>query len=293
MILVDALMQLYRANYGLPDLCNRKGRPTNMEYGFLKSLEALRRYFKDDLILCWEGKDNFRYKIDSEYKANRRLKRSKEAHKFLTGSRIADFQKFLLMVADNAYHPELEGDDVIASLCERYAKTEKVIIYSNDKDLLQLVRGKPFPVHQVKEFAFRKSPWTAWRIAEKFYGLTPKQLAVYFSFVGDKTDNIPGAGVSGTKIASAILDNIEPEHFPEYEIFTTANSIIKLERHLESGRFEKNLKLITLRTENVEVIKKNWDKQKIGWWLEEMDILSLKLCKEVGITGQVREADEF
>lgn len=292
MILVDALMQLYKANYGLPDLCNRKGRPTNMEYGFLKSLEALRRFFKDDLILCWEGANNFRYQIDPEYKATRRLKRTKEAHKFLTGSRIKDFQKFLLMVANNAGDPELEGDDVIASLCEKYAKTEKVIIYSNDKDLLQLVRGKPFPVHQVKEFAFRRNPWTAWRIAEKYHGLTPKQLAVYFSFIGDKTDDIPGAGVHAEKIASAIKDGIHSDDFPEYELFS-CKAILKLEEHLESGRFQKNLKLITLRVKDVKVVEKNWDEKKIAWWLEEMDILSLKLCKEVKIVGKVRDTDEF
>lgn len=292
MILVDAFWLLYKANYGLPDLCNRKGRKTNMEYGFLKSLEALRRYFKDDLILCWEGKDNFRYKIDSEYKANRRLKRSRDVHKYLTKSRVDDFQNFLFMIAENAYDPELEGDDVIASLCEKYAQKEKVIIYSNDKDLLQLIRGKPFPVHQVRVFENRKMPWTAWRIAEKYHGLRPKQLAVYFSFIGDKIDNIPGAGVQAGKIASAIKEGIKPEDFPEYELFSCM-AIRKLERHLESGRFQKNLELITLRIKNIEVKKRNWNEKKITWWLEEMDILSLKLCKEVGITGRVRETDEF
>ena len=42
MILLDAMMQLYRANYKLSDLQTRKGQPTGMEFGFLKSLEAKR-----------------------------------------------------------------------------------------------------------------------------------------------------------------------------------------------------------------------------------------------------------
>ena len=101
MILLDAMMQIYRANYKLSDLMTRDGKHTGMEFGFLKSLEALRRFFKDEIIICWEGKNNFRFKIDSEYKANRRERRKKEAHQFLTYDRINEFRKFLLMIAEN------------------------------------------------------------------------------------------------------------------------------------------------------------------------------------------------
>lgn len=135
MILLDAMMQLFRANYKLSDLVTMEGRPTGMEYGFLKSLEALRRFFKDEIIICWEGKNNFRYGIDPEYKANRREKRAKDAHKFLTPARVNGFKNLLSMVAETAFDDELEADDIIASLAEKYCQTEKVVIYSSDKDL--------------------------------------------------------------------------------------------------------------------------------------------------------------
>ena len=263
-----------------------------MEYGFLKSLEALHKFYKDDLILCWEGKRNFRYKIDPEYKISRRKGREKDAHKYLTMSRVDDFKNLLSMVAKNAYDVELEGDDVIASLAEKYCKTEKVIIYSNDKDLLQLVRGKPHPVHQIKKFRFRRNPWTAWRIAESYHGLRPNQLPVYFAFVGDKFDDIPGAQIRSSLVAAAIIDGLPPENLFEFELFS-GGEVIKLEEHLSSGRFQMNLDLVTLRVKDVEIKEKNWNRTKIGNWLEEMDISSLGLCKECGISGKVREEDEF
>ena len=137
MILVDIMMQIYRAGWKLSDLATSDGRPTGMEYGVIRSIEAMRRFFKDEVVLCWEGRNNFRYKIDPDYKSTRRTKKTKVyADNFLTPKRINNLKYFLSMFAENAEDDELEGDDVIASLVEKYSKTEPVVIYSGDKDLL-------------------------------------------------------------------------------------------------------------------------------------------------------------
>lgn len=294
MILVDAMMQLYRANFRLSDLVTRDGRPTGMEYGFLKSLEALRRFFKDEIILCWEGRRNFRYNIDPEYKANRREKRKKNAHKFLTPKRIDGFRNLLSMVAESAFDDELEGDDVIATLTERYCKTENVTIYSSDKDLHQLIRGEPFRVVQVKEFQMRHTPWTVWRIREKYYGLYPNQLAILFAITGDAIDNIKGAyRVRGNLIAAAIRDGYSGKDMPNYELFSTSE-IFALEKFFDSGRFEKNLKLVTLRIkDDLKVNQRNWQPKLIKRWLEGMDFRTLKLCKECNVSIPIRADEEF
>lgn len=294
MILLDGMMQLYRANYKLSDLTTRSGRPTGMEFGFLKSLEALRRFFKDEIIICWEGKNNFRYKIDSDYKANRREKRKKEAHKFLTWPRINEFKKFLLMIAENAVDDELEADDVMASLALKYAKTEDVIIYSGDKDMFQILQDKPFKIHQCREYQHRKYLWTPNRLEKEREGLTPNQIPMFMAILGDKVDNIIGAGrTRSTLVAQAILNGYQPNNIWNYELFSLreANS---LEDHFKSGNYDKNLKLVTLKIkENIKVTERDWQPNEIGKWLDEVEIRTLKLCHECGLEATIRDDEEF
>ncbi len=273
MILVDAITLLYRTSWKLQELQTCDGRLTGMEYGFLVALESLRRFFKDELILCWEGRRNFRYQIDPEYKATRRVKRgqdteeNKKKHLHLNYDRINEFKEFLLMVAESASEPELEADDIIASLAERYSKTEPVIIFSSDKDLHQLLRdtsprvkcggdggctssacanacvGKwadqdadnHFAVSQMKDFQHKDKLWTPSRVDEKYHGLTPQQFKVFQAWMGDTVDNIPGLWRVRQKfIAAAIQEGYVPRNMSEYPLFSgrEANAI---DAHVATG----------------------------------------------------------
>jgi len=294
MILLDAMMQVYRANYKLPDLMTRDERPTGMEFGFLKSLEAFRRFWNDEVILCWEGRNNFRYKIDPEYKANRKEKRKKDAHKYLSYDRIEKFKEFLSMVAESAYDEELEADDLIASLTEKYSQVEKVIIYSSDKDFYQLLRNKPYPVIQIPRYQERNKPRTVSWIEENFYGLKPKQLKIYFAIIGDAIDNIKGVNrVRKPLIAAALRESKELKDIPNYPLFS-AREINELESFFDSGRFETNLKLITLKIKNdIIVQQRNWQPKEISKWLYNMEFRTLKLCQQCGLEGKIEQGDEF
>lgn len=293
MILVDAMWMIYRANYKLPDLRTRSGRPTGLEYGFLKGLEALRRYFKDELILCWEGRKNFRKEIDPNYKANRNKKRDSEAHQRLTFERLEEFKKFLYRITENAYHEELEADDVMASLAKKYSQKEKVLIYSRDKDMFQILQKKPFPIEQCRQFQFRDKLWTVDRIEKEIHGLKPNQLPMYYAFIGDKVDNIKGVSkVRSPLIAAAIREGYTPENISDHILFST-KEVFALEEFVESGQFETNLKLITLRIKEIEVTKRNWDDTAIGEWLVNMEFRTLKLCQQCGIENVIEEHEEF
>lgn len=296
-ILLDGMMQVYRANAKLQDLVTRDGKPTGLEFGFLKSLEALKRYFKDEtLIVCWEGRNNFRLKLDSEYKANRRKKRAIGVtdHKPLDFSRVNEFKKIVEMVADTAQHDELEADDIIANLTERYCQTEKVIIYSGDKDLLQLIRSKPFPVVQVKAYQQRERPWNINRVAQEYNGLKPSQLAMYLAILGDKSDNIPGVSrVRDALVCSAIINGYTAANMSDFELFS-AREIHSLDSHYKSGRYDKNIQLVTLQLrDDIIVKKKDWQQNKIKDWLNSMEFATLGICKECGIDLSIRDEDEF
>lgn len=266
MILVDAMTLLYRTSWKLQELQTCDGRLTGMEYGFLVALESLRRFFKDELILCWEGRRNFRYQIDPEYKATRRVKRgedtaeNKKNHPHLNYNRINEFKDFLLMVAESASEPELEADDIIASLAERYCKTEPVIIFSSDKDLHQLLRDESprvkcgsldanvgcgsgdrddcvgchaqtawadddadnhCAVSQMKDFQHKDKLWTPLRVEEKYYGLDAKNFWTYQAWAGDTTDNVPSCNrVRHNLIVNAIQDGYGPHNMSEYPLFS-------------------------------------------------------------------------
>ncbi len=294
MILLDGMMQLYRCNYKLDELVTRKGQPTGMEYGFLKGLEAFRRFWNDEIIVCWEGRNNFRYKVDPEYKADRKVKRKKDAHQWLTRDRMTSFMKLVSMVAETAQDDELEADDIIASLAEKYCQTEKVIIYSSDKDLHQLLRDKPFLVVQVKEYQFRETPWTLKRVINEWHGLRPEQFATYMAFVGGH-DNIKGAKkVRSPIIGAAIRNGYEPENLSDYELFSL-KEIWSLEEHFNSGRFTKNLELVTLKIKDIKVVERNWQPEEIAKWLYHMEFRTLKLCQQCGgaLPGIIDEGDEF
>lgn len=294
MILIDGMMQLYRCNYKLSDLVTRKGQPTGMEYGFLKGLEAFRRFFKDDIVICWEGRKNFRYNIDPEYKANRREKRKKAVHEFLTPDRMAGFKDLLSKVAENCWDDELEADDIMGTLALRYARTEKVIIYSGDKDMFQMLKDEPFPIHQCRDYQHRNKLWTPERLAFELDGITPELIPQYMAYLGDKSDNVIGIPrIRKAVVAGALLDGHTPENITDYILFSD-KELWALEEYVESGNYAKNLELVTLKIkENIKVVERNWQPKEINTWLRSMEFRTLKLCQQVGIEATVEADEEF
>jgi DNA polymerase I len=96
----------------------------------------------------------------------------------------------------------VEADDVIATLAHQARRRGlDVVIYSADKDLMQLVDD-----HTIVVDAMRQITYDAPRVKEK-YGVEPRQLGDWLALVGDTSDNIPGmAGVGkvgATKLLSA------------------------------------------------------------------------------------------
>ena len=260
MILVDAYWLLHKCRHSLDFLKTSKGVLTGMEYGFLKSCEALERDLKDKAVLCWESR-SFRYDLYSNYKAGRESK--------LDPSRVSMFKDFCKQVYRNAEHEGLEADDVIASLCGK----EQTIIYSNDKDLLQLIDKQTV---QLKSFQDKKFPWDEDTVQLKMFGLYPAELPYFFAWIGDGVDNIPGSGIRQSRIASAIVWARQGRRIRDWPVWN-ANEL----RILDS--WEPRLDLFVLRRENVEIQEPIWDQAVIEKWLVKMEIASLKLCGRVGM----------
>lgn len=90
-----------------------------------------------------------------------------------------------------------EADDVIATLAR--GLSGEVLVYTNDKDLLQLVSAR-VKVVSTGDFSIR----TVDAVIEKF-GVSPSLVGDWLALVGDASDNIPGCPKIGAKTATKII----------------------------------------------------------------------------------------
>ena len=290
-VLVDAFLIIHRAKYKLDFLQNEAGRKTGMEYGFLKLCEALQREFEDaNIVLCWEGKNNFRKVIYPDYKGNRPPSSVK-----LEWNRVEELKNFLKHPFINAEAEGFEADDVIASLVDHYKVKEEVIIWSNDKDMLQLIR-KGITVYKSFQELNKKYKWTPETVELKYYGLFPVELPIFFAFAGDKSDNIPGVPrIRKPVLASAIINarrSIKSGSFVfegnlisdilSYELWSGVE-LQRIESFIKAGYLQRNIELVILRRPDVIIEEPTNDKEAIKKWLTELELKSLKMSEAVGM----------
>src|SRR4030043_192890 len=133
--LIDALNLAYRAHNANYELKTASGNFSGMFYGFVRTIFSLKKKYRGyKFEVVWDRKPIHKTALDPEYKAGRASLGD------LVTYQISDIQNFLKNAGVDQFHMEhQEADDVIASLAEKY-KTESgnILIYSNDKDLLQL-----------------------------------------------------------------------------------------------------------------------------------------------------------
>lgn len=290
-ILVDAFLIIHRAKYKLDFLQNEAGRKTGMEYGFLKLCEALQREFEGgDIVLCWEGKNNFRKVIYPDYKGNRPPSSVR-----LEWDRVEELKNFLKHPFINAEAEGFEADDVIASLVDHYKAEEEVIIWSNDKDMLQLIR-KGVTVYKSFQELNKKYKWNRETVELRYFGLFPEELPIFFAFAGDKSDNIPGvprirkpilasAIISARRIKKlgsfAFLGNLIQDIL-SYELWSGAE-LQRIESFIAAGYYQRNIELVILRRPDAIIEEPTNDKEAMKKWLTELELKSLKMSEAVGM----------
>ncbi len=151
------------------------------------------------------GGENFRYNIDSNYKAHRKLKADPRWRE--------DLKQFLITEWGAEVTDGIEADDALGIY-----QTPDTIICSIDKDLKQ-IPGKHY--NFVKEEFFDIEPLEALQF---FY----KQL-----MIGDTADNIFGVKGIGPKKADKLIDPLIEE---EEMYFTVRRLYDDYERMLRNGK---------------------------------------------------------
>jgi DNA polymerase-1 len=205
-LIVDALNTFMRSYAVVPSM-DDDGNHIGGMAGFMKSLGFAIRSFKPTrVVLVFDGKGGSqrRRKIYKEYKANRkpptRLNRSydtttaeqeKENMKWQLVSLVemVECLPVSILALDN-----IEADDAIAYMSELVTKNGgNSIIYSTDKDFLQMVNENVKLYNPVKKKTFDVD------IVLETYGVHPNNFVFYRSLLGDKSDNIDGIKGAGEK----------------------------------------------------------------------------------------------
>lgn len=284
MILIDGNMLAHRAFHKMDFLKNSKGVHTGMEFGFLRSIESLKRKFPEHkIIICFDTKNNRKRDACARYKANR----SKMKDTFY--QRLRELQKFLSNFWDLAWQDGEEADDVMYTLAQKRGK-KVTYLYSNDNDLLQCVTDKIFVLKSHESTLYI---WDEDKVEEK-YGVPPGLLVLFRSFVGDKSDNLDGVPRIQKKIlADAIHHAIrimgpatvysDPEKVADHLCFYTSwstNMAIKIADFVSSGLWAENYELMRLVKCEVTVTSLLLNEEHVIAKLQEWEIGSLDLCKK-------------
>jgi hypothetical protein len=148
-------------------------------------------------VFCWDGKGaTWRHLAKLGYKEHRILdKRQQEASKQV--SEAEDILRPLMKELGfwTPRIPAVEADDLIGILARALSHSHKVLIYSSDKDMLQLASD-------------RVRIWRKWSEeplgpveVEKEMGVPPKHVTEVRALAGDVSDNLKGLPGIGPKKA--------------------------------------------------------------------------------------------
>lgn len=204
-LIVDGHNLAFRCLYapGMSDLRDSKGRPTGVIVGVLRSLGALRKRFPEArLYVAWDGTSRRRKKVFPEYKANR------PSHTGGAGEsgfdQLAVLRELLpRMGAYQIFNREEEADDVIATMVRGELSAQQNLIFSNDRDLLQLVSSSTWML--VPGTGIRKEILYNEALVEENFGVPPGKLLQLRSFYGDSSDNIPGVPRVPKKVLCSLV----------------------------------------------------------------------------------------
>jgi DNA polymerase-1 len=199
-VIIDGNSLMNRAFYALPPLTNSEGLHTNAAYGFTNMLLKILNDEKPQYIVtAFDRKaPTFRHKEYAEYKAGRKKMPPELSEQFPIVKEILQAFKVDIYEIDG-----FEADDIIGTVAKNCGESMEVVIYTGDRDALQLVSP------HVKVAITRKGItdidlYDESAIVEK-YGVTPQRFIDIKGLMGDASDNIPGVPGIGEKTAIKLI----------------------------------------------------------------------------------------
>lgn len=273
--IVDGHGYIFRAHYGLMNisrgerkevrLSTSEGMPTGALYVFTRMLMRLEEdnapvrmavVFDDK-----SGVKTFRKEMYADYKATRKAPPEELA---------VQMEYFEPIVKELGWPvitvPGVEADDVIATLVtQARAKGWEVIIYSADKDIMQMVGDG---VQMID--ALHQKVYTREEVIKKM-GVPPEKIPDFLALVGDTSDNIPGLRGVGDKTAAGLLEkygslaNLIKENpvVPRIQVKQPFSDPEQLERLTISRQLVELRRDVPLPVSLEELVVSGWDLPKL------------------------------
>lgn len=277
-----------RAFYGIRQLTNREGLPTNAIYGFLNIyLKFVQELSPDYVSVAFDRKGpTFRHEAYDQYKAQRSGMPEDMAKQLPILKEVLAAMQVQMLELDR-----YEADDIIgtvSALCHNQGVECDIV--TGDKDDLQLITDKvrvqlittrmgKTDTTVMDEEAFREK-----------YGLEPCRMIDLKALMGDSSDNIPGVAGVGEKTALKLLQTYgsleevyrQLEESPERESLKK-----KLREGREAAFMSYDLATICkevpmeIRLEDAKM--QPYDQQALRPLLEKLELKTLenRMCTQV------------
>ncbi len=271
--LVDGSNYVYRAFYGIPQLTNSKGFPTNAIYGFtIMLLKLLRDLQPDYIVVTFDLKGaTLRHEEFADYKATRKpmpddlIPQIPFIKEVVRGLSITVLEK-----------QGVEADDIIGTLAgSANGLGWKTILVSGDKDLMQLIDENVTMIDTMRDKTYDVAA-----VKERF-GVGPEKVTEILGLMGDTSDNIPGVPGIGPKTAQRLIE----EYGSVEEVIRNTENLrnVKLResfrQHAEQARMSRQLALIRRDIEIdfdlKDAVRREPDKEVLSRLFSEFEFSSL------------------
>lgn len=225
-LLVDGQWNLKRNFKKRQELKTSTGYLCGGSFGFIESLKtAMNRVQPDRVVVMWDGfhSGKLRYDIYPPYKANRNKDWEKTQKAIATDGLYnpQDLERVEMLkqkIQVQNYLDELyvrqaevdliEADDLIAQYILRSkSDDEEIIVFSRDKDYLQLISDKVSVMTSDSAFFVNKEEY------ESKYGHIIDNELLFKCFEGDKSDKIEGVKGITRETLIKYFPNIKKEKY--------------------------------------------------------------------------------
>ena len=258
-LIIDGMNTFIRSFAAIPTM-DENGNHIGGVTGFLKSVGYVTRKFKPSRVyVIFDGKGGSKRRRDiyPDYKLGRKpLTRLNRTYDMTTEKDEQDLMRYELVIVAKALMKlpittitldHVEADDIISYIAQHVGENGgESIIYSTDKDFLQLV-GDGIKVWN----PVRKKTYIPEIVVED-YEIHPNNFLLYMALTGDTSDNLPGIKGLGMKTLLKIVPEFVTEQPLTFDdvIDAAENSKLKVASRIvdEQESIKRNIKLMSLRS---------------------------------------------
>ena len=258
-LIIDGMNTFIRSFAAIPTM-DENGNHIGGVTGFLKSVGYVTRKFKPSRVyVIFDGKGGSKRRRDiyPDYKLGRKpLTRLNRTYDMTTEKDEQDLMRYELVIVAKALMKlpittitldHVEADDIMSYVAQHVVENGgESIIYSTDKDFLQLV-GDGIKVWN----PVRKKTYIPEIVVED-YEIHPNNFLLYRALTGDTSDNLAGIKGLGMKTLLKIVPEFVTEQHLTFDdvIDAAENSKLKVASRIidEQESIKLNIKLMSLRS---------------------------------------------